>query len=102
MKHRMRMLAAITVTISLIGLAAAACGGEDSTATPTEVPQSTPTPTPIATPTAAGQLAAAMERWEAAGLSEYSFTFQWVCFCTAEYRTPVDIQVKGGVIDTAT
>lgn len=99
---RMRILLAVTFTVSLMGLAAVGCGADEPTATPTAQP--TPTPTATSTPgvtqeTPSVQLAVARGRWRAADLSDYSFTFQWVCFCILEFVAPVDIRVKGSSID---
>lgn len=46
--------------------------------------------------------AAALERWEAAGLQDYRFDFQQQCFCVPEQVQPVTIEVRGGRVARVT
>lgn len=47
-----------------------------------------------------GDLSRARARWQASGLTDYDFTFQRACFC--EFRGPVLVTVRQGVVQSAT
>jgi len=42
------------------------------------------------------QMVVAQRRWTAAGLTNYDFTAQMVCFCGDPYTRPVTVRVRGG------
>ena len=37
--------------------------------------------------------------WESKGFTNYRMAFQWSCFCAGEFVSPVEISVRGGIID---
>jgi hypothetical protein len=39
-----------------------------------------------------------LRRWQAQGITDYQFNFQWLCFCVEDYRKPVVITVRNSVI----
>jgi hypothetical protein len=39
-----------------------------------------------------------LQRWNTQSIRDYSFEFQWICFCIDDYRRPVIITVREGVI----
>jgi hypothetical protein len=43
-------------------------------------------------------LAAARRQWQAQGLTSYDIHYQNLCFCTAEVRARVRLEVRGGLI----
>ena len=106
----------------------AACGSGSPTPPPTATPAATATPsstaappatatttppTPTSTPTAAGPAATptpndptpaeaalleARERWEQAGVVDYSYTGAWTCFCPEDYRADTQVVVADGTV----
>lgn len=109
-------------SVLLVGaLAAAACGanggettvaGPDGTTQSIETPTPGPTPTPTPTPTpepsqnvdeqGLADLAEARARWEAAGISEYSYSIVESCECDAETVGPRRVVVNDGVVTATT
>ena len=100
-------------------LSAAACGGDggettvagpDGTTQSIETPTPGPTPTPTPTPEPSGNvdeqgladLAAARARWEAAGISEYSYSIVESCECDPETVGPRRVVVSDGVVTATT
>ena len=41
------------------------------------------------------------KKWMSQMVSNYQFNFRWICFCTLEYMTPVNISVRENRIDSA-
>lgn len=41
------------------------------------------------------------QRWQEQGITDYSFEFEWRCFCPPGYREPVRITVMDGRIESA-
>ena len=105
----------------------AACGPGSPTPPPTATPAATATPppatappAPASTPTAAASTPAAtpppatptpnapdpaqaallqaLERWEQAGIVDYSYTGAWTCFCPEDYRADAQVTVAGGTV----
>lgn len=48
------------------------------------------------------ELAAARRRWQGRGLTSYDFRYQNLCFCTADVRAPVRLEVRASVLAGAT
>jgi hypothetical protein len=48
------------------------------------------------------QLDANRQKWDSLGISDYSFTLQRSCFCTPESTRPINIQVRGDSVTSAT
>ncbi len=47
---------------------------------------------------AASELRAARQKWEKAGMENYTFRFRWQCFCIQEYVSLVELTVDGGEV----
>ncbi len=45
-----------------------------------------------------GDLKYNLEKWEGKNIANYSFTFQWKCFCMPDHVAPKRITVRGGAI----
>jgi hypothetical protein len=90
--------------VSVLGLLLAACGADDipvstgpgGTGSAGSTTPVTTVPEPI--PEGAEGLDAARERWDAAGIADYSMTYREICFCP---QTVVTVTVEDGeVVDT--
>ena len=73
-----------------------ACGttanADESTATPTEIPD------PNSLSSLQGALDAARALWALEGGEDYDLTFNWQCFCLVDYVQRVDLEVRDGSI----
>ena len=87
----MRLLAGIVVAITLIaGGCASGHGDEGASGGSTTLPEIDPKGDQVA------RLEAARERWAAAGIEDYRWTFTRLCFCPP---LSADIRVEGGEAD---
>ncbi len=44
----------------------------------------------------------ALAKWDAAGLTDYEYQFNWICFCLDDFTARVTVTVIGGAVDSVT
>ena len=80
------MMSALII-VSIVGALAIACGSEEV---------SEPTSAPISA--ASQNLINNQTRWTAAGIDNYEFVYQRICFCPPKYTIPALIEVRDGTV----
>ncbi|SRR5690606_22207352 len=85
----------------LAGLLLGACVPQTA---PPEMPPPAGQPSPPGPPadSVRAALDAARARWDAAGIVDYAFVYEEVCFCLPEDRGPFAITVRDGAVASAT
>jgi hypothetical protein len=75
------------IIVTIIGALAIACGSDDVSE-----------PTSPTTSAGSQNLIDNQALWSAAGIDNYEFVYQRICFCPPEYTTPALIEVRDGAV----
>ena len=93
----MKLLIATLLTVTSLGM----CAAPSVMASEKAVPPTKPiVKNPLAE--ADRQLKAAQAKWQKKRPQHYAYTLQRSCFCTEEYRKPIEIRVFGNKVQQAT
>jgi hypothetical protein len=103
---RLPTIAALSLAVLLVIARSASEGANESiavTRSPSPTPTTTPVPTPIRSPTITeSEIAAALAKWRAAGLTDYSYKLEESCFCGFPHGMPITMTVVNGESESMT
>ncbi len=92
------LLAALALLAGACADSGTATGGPAESPSPTPEETATPTETESTPEGPLAELEAARERWAAAGLEDYTYRLERICFCPEQVRGPFIVTVTGGEV----